>query len=262
MPFGSYTAVLGEDGRPARADVAQAVLRALFEQRNAHVVVTPWPLAPIGLEKLAVPRVPHSTSVIDLCAGLDAVLGNMDGTARRMAGQAVRRGVACSVDEASGDASADEYYAMLADASRGWGLAQPPIDRNLLRAVVRRGGSDVEVWFARYEGDCIAGGVALYGADELFFWSAAMREDFGPLRPSNALNLDMVGAAVRRGMRWYNLGASEGLPGVARFKAGLGAEEVEYGTLSRTTPLYRLYCAAVAAASKLRGRRMGRRTGR
>ena len=55
-----------------------------------------------------------------------------------------------------------------------------------------------------------------------------MLSEFGRLRPSNALNFALLRAAAERGMRWYNLGSSEGLPGVARFKKDLGARDIAY----------------------------------
>ncbi len=55
-----------------------------------------------------------------------------------------------------------------------------------------------------------------------------MLAEFGRLRPSNALNFALLHAAAARGMQWYNLGSSEGLPGVARFKKDLGARNIAY----------------------------------
>jgi hypothetical protein len=76
-----------------------------------------------------------------------------------------------------------------------------------------------------------------------------MRSDFGTLRPSNALNVALITAAARRGVRWYNLGESEGLPGVARFKQGLGATTIAYSTWRRERPSYALYSALRALAT-------------
>jgi lipid II:glycine glycyltransferase (peptidoglycan interpeptide bridge formation enzyme) len=65
-----------------------------------------------------------------------------------------------------------------------------------------------------------------------------MLAEFGRLRPSNALNYALLHAAAARGMHWYNLGSSEGLPGVARFKRDLGATTVEYSEMhSERTPI-------------------------
>jgi hypothetical protein len=166
----------------------------------------------------------------------------MRGVTRRMVGQAIRRGVSCEL-QAADRRGLDLYYDMLREASTGWGLTQPTISRVLLDAVAARGGEDVELWFAMLEGEPIAGGVVLFGSDELFFWSAAMRREFSRFRPSNALNARLIERACERRVRWYNLGASEGLSGVERFKTDLGAVGIPYSRLTARTPAYRAYLA-------------------
>jgi len=242
FPLGGYTCVLDDDAQPASAQEASRVLEWL-SQRIDHFRFVIWPLCPQ-------PRVPgaqlttYETAVIDCSHGFDAVLSNIRGVTRRMAGQAERRGVIC--ERSSDLADVVDYYEILSDASAEWGLPKPPVTYELLLAVLQRGGADAELWFATMEGKRIAGGVVLYGAEELFFWSAAMRRDFSRYRPSNALNLRLLRAACDRGVRWYNLGASEGLSGVARFKADLGAEPVVYAEyLSRR--------AAFAVYQRMRG---------
>jgi hypothetical protein len=75
-----------------------------------------------------------------------------------------------------------------------------------------------------------------------------MRADFAAARPSNALNVALIRAAAERKVRWYNLGSSEGLPGVQRFKEGVGAVTLAYTTWRRDSALFGLY-------RRLRGRR-------
>ena len=243
MPYGTYTAATPEGGAPEDPAGAIDVFRHLVTHGDS-VWLRPWPLAYKLPSELG--GKPNETSVIDLAGGAEAALAGMEGVTRRMAGQAERRGIVC--ESASGPAAVAEYYAMLEAAARGWGLLEPTISRALLEAVVDAGKQDVEIWFARYEGQSVAGGVVLYGAQELFFWSAAMRSEFATLRPSNALNVALIKAAAARGVRWYNLGSSEGLSGVKRFKEGLGATEVRYYSVGRDKPLYRAY-------SRLRGSR-------
>jgi len=78
---------------------------------------------------------------------------------------------------------------LLVESAQRWGREAPPISRALLEAVLHFGAKDAELWIARFEGEAIAGGIVLYGSQELFFWTAALRTDFGALRPSNALNV-------------------------------------------------------------------------
>lgn len=237
FPMGGYTAYLDGSNRPVDAAAATKATAELVAHAH-HARLIPWPLAEgPHVERTATVRT-YETAVIDCTNGYDAALAGVRGVTRRMAGQAERRGVVC---ERSGIEGLDQYYEILREASIGWGLARPPISRELLESVFRYGGDDAHLWFARLEGEAIGGGVVLFGADELFFWSAAMRREFGTYRPSNALNLRLIKLACERGVRWYNLGASEGLEGVARFKHDLGARGISYSEITMMHPAFALY---------------------
>lgn len=71
-----------------------------------------------------------------------------------------------------------------------------------------------------------------------------MDAEYGRLRPSNALNFALIRSAAQRGMSWYNLGSSEGLPGVARFKHDLGAKDLAYAEFQTSSLPYTLYAQA------------------
>jgi CelD/BcsL family acetyltransferase involved in cellulose biosynthesis len=236
FPLGGYTCVLDEDAGVPPASTAQAVVATVAAQVD-RLRVIPWPLAPTAVLAQARRRV-HETAVIDCSGGFDAVMKRMRGVTRRMGEQALRRGVACA------RASVRElplYYAMLEAASAHWPSGRPTISYALLARVLQYGGDDAQLWFARAEGRAVAGGVVLFGAQELFFWSAAMDRDAGKYRPSNALNVALIREACERGVRWYNLGASEGLRGVERFKADLGAQSITYHEYDLRRPAFAWY---------------------
>jgi hypothetical protein len=241
LPLDKYTVALESDGRLADSARAQAAFGYILKHLGHSCTLTPWPPA-YGM--IAIPKVRggvRETSLIDLSEGADAALARMDGKARRMAHQAEKRGVVCTLESASSQV-VDEYFAMLSITASAWDRGTPTFPKRLLEEVVARGGPDVEIWFARYEGKPIAGGVAVYGDQELMFWSAAMLSEYGTLRPSNALNVALIRAAAARGVRWYNLGSSEGCsPGVKRFKEGLGAFSSAYTRYVSISPAYALF---------------------
>lgn len=236
FPLGAYTCIMDLDGKPVDEIRANHVLAEIA--RFAHAVtVVPWPLAPVPTMPAA--RTRHETAVVDLRDGIERAMANVDGAFRRMAGQASRRGVSCAPSNEPG--AVDEYYELLEASAKRWGLERPGIPKPLIAALVEHGGPDVEIWFARAEGRAIGGGVVFYGSQEFFFWSAAMLAEYGRLRPSNALNFALMQAAAQRGMSWYNLGSSEGLPGVARFKKDLGAQSIPYSDFTFAHTPYKLY---------------------
>lgn len=241
FPLGAYTCFLYEDGTTASAKDAEAAFDAIAHYAD-NVSLVPWPLAPAPESGK---RAVHETAVVDLSGGIDAAMARVAGIFRRMAGQAERRGVVCAP---STDADAPAlYYGLLEESAKRWGLERPAISQVFIEALVRHGGPDVEIWFARAEGRVIAGGIVFYGSQEFFFWSAAMLAEYGRLRPSNALNFALMRAAANRGMLWYNLGSSEGLPGVAKFKENLGATDLTYYDLLRTRTPYRVYAGVKRA---------------
>lgn len=236
FPLGGYTCFLDTRGRPVDEIRANHVA-AEIARFSDTVTLVPWPLGPAPT--IAHEGAKHETSVVDLRDGIDAAMANVDGVFRRMAGQASRRGVSC---EPSNDPGAvDTYYALLEASAKRWGLQAPGIPKALIAALVEHGGPNVQIWFARAEGREIGGGVVFYGSQEFFFWSAAMLAEYGRLRPSNALNFALMRAAAKRGMSWYNLGSSEGLPGVARFKKDLGAQGIAYSDVTYARTPYKLY---------------------
>jgi hypothetical protein len=236
FPLGGYTCFLRSDGTPASSAECDEAMSALERYADATTLV-PWPLGPVPSR--TAPAATHETSVVDLSGGIDAALKGVAGIFRRMAGQAERRGVVC---EPSNEPDAvDRYYDLLEASARRWGVERPTISKALIAAVMEFGGRDAEIWFAHAEGTRIAGGVVFYGATEFFFWSAAMLSEYGRLRPSNALNFALMRAAAERGMLWYNLGSSEGLPGVARFKHDLGARDIPYGEVRTAGLRYTIY---------------------
>lgn len=248
FPFGGYSCVFRDDGSTADAQQSARALQKAAA-RFTTFTFTPWPLA----EPPVLPgweRTECTTAVIDCSGGVEAALANMRGVTRRMVGQSVRRGVVC--ERVRPDAAAlARYYAMLVEASRGWGLERPTIPLDLFEAVFAYGRDDAELWFARCDDEVIAGGVVLCGSQELFFWSAAMRREFSRLRPSNALNARLIERTCERGLRWYNLGASHELEGVSRFKHDLGARDVPYATIRRSRQTFSVLSRV---AYKLRAR--------
>ena len=240
MPLDTYTVALERDGSIASLARAGAAFFAILRRLGHRCRITPWPAAYAELDLPACDSRSRETSLIDVSLGAEAALAGMEGVVRRMAGQAERRGVVCARIAEPLDA-VDEYYALLSAAAARWERGTPTFSKTLLRAVVELGGADVEIWFARYEGTAIAGGVVLIGSEELMFWSAAMSPEHATLRPSNALNVALIRRAAERGLRWYNLGSSVGLPGVKRFKEGLGAASIAYRSFDRISPLFAAY---------------------
>jgi len=238
FPLGGYDVIFTLDGAIADGKLLESSLQRLCEYRLDHLELTLWPfLEALKPPQYAVQR--YEASVIDLIDGASAAIERMDGRSRRMAGQAERRGVTCI--QKTDPQTVDIYYELLLQSAKRWGRAAPTVSKRLLQALVHHGGSDVEIWLAFFENKPVAGIMVLYGSVEVFVWSAAMDADYAVLRPHNILHVTLMRAAEARGMRWYNMGASEGLPGVKKFKDGLGARTIGYDRLTLEKKLFKFY---------------------
>jgi hypothetical protein len=236
MPLGSYTAVLTETNQLVPPGPAARILCELLHEAD-DVELNLWPFASVHVDQSNVRKLDEA-SAIDISGGSDRALSRVGSKSRRMAAQARRRGVSCAIE--SGATAIDAYYGLLLDAAeKRWHIAQPRLSKELIEAVVVGDADSAELWLARYEGAPIAGGIALYGSQEALLWTTAMRTGMEVLRPHNILHWDIIEHAAARGMHWYNLGSSAGMPGVLKFKQALGAESVPYQIIGNQSWTFR-----------------------
>jgi hypothetical protein len=246
MPFGGYTVVLASGGQLVESHMAARIVQELLSLGD-DVVLNLWPLAPLPVVKTYVRKL-EEASVLDISGGVENALSRIGSKSRRMAGQARRRGVTCAIE--TGAAAIDTYYALLEGAAHErWHLDAPRLSKEFVRAVCTEGKDSVEVWIARFEGAAIAGGIALYGAQEVALWTTAMRTGMEVLRPHNILHLDIIAHAANRGIHWYNLLSSANMSGVLKFKEALGATSRPYDIVGRTSLRY----GAVRALKRIVG---------
>jgi lipid II:glycine glycyltransferase (peptidoglycan interpeptide bridge formation enzyme) len=153
--------------------------------------------------------------------------------ARQSIRRAIRAGAAC--EATSHPAAFSDLYA---DASKRWGASYP---FDLIAASAERG---LALFFdVRIDGRAVGSVAALRGATHWMYWLAAQNEEGRRAEVGYLAVATMLEAARAAGIAWVNLGASAGLPGVARFKARLGGVE---------TPVYewRAYSSVLVALAE------------
>jgi hypothetical protein len=192
---------------------------------------------------------PRSTHLLALDGAPEALRRGYHATKRAQ----VRRAPAlpCRVECVRGPGRLDDYWPLYEAAAARWGRAGPPYPRALFEALLAS--PAVELWLMHVAGRPACGAVVFVGRRAALYWQGAARIDehtrgtFPMLRLMDAL----IASLAARGVPWLNLGASEGLPSVARFKEELGARAVAYPTLRRESVAWR----ALAALAGLRGLR-------
>ena len=129
-------------------------------------------------------------------------------------------------------ADLDDYWALYAESLRRWGRQDVPYPRVLFDALLDS--PSVRLWTLRVQGRLAAAMVLLQTRPQALYWQGVTSSDaaFKPAFPM----LRLVDAVLRglsaHGVAVLNLGASEGLPQVRRFKEEFGAVATPYPTLA------------------------------
>jgi len=94
--------------------------------------------------------------------------------------------------------------------------------------------------FGMHAGKEVAASLFLDSPLELFYWLSGTLPDANELMPSYAMVDTAARTAHERGRDHLNMGSSDGLPGVAHFKEGFGAERVPYPAIAASSMRRRL----------------------
>jgi hypothetical protein len=131
----------------------------------------------------------------------------------------------------------EPFLRLYDQASREWGTRYPP---EVLRCLAQTG--CLSLYDAELEGVVEASAAALVGDDHWMYWLAAQSEAGRRAELGYLALAALMADAHAAGVRAVNLGASAGLPGVARFKRWFGGVDVpvlEFRSLRRLPVLAR-----------------------
>jgi hypothetical protein len=237
MPFGTYGGpVIGPD---APADAAARLVRAFADlATGANVALAQIvDVSARGLDAGGVfERTTGTMQVVDLSDGFDAVLGRFRPSARNKLKKAEKAGV--TVRRAAGRDDFLSYHRLLVASAERWG-AEPPHDAVFFERLAEVRHDGVRMWLAEHEGTVVGGDLNFALNRMIMNWGNVSSDTGRRLATNNLLHAHGMRTGVEEGFELYNMGASEGLPGVRAFKASLGAEDAGYTILRRTSPLYR-----------------------
>lgn len=198
---------------------------------HTHVLDLQRPLEDIragyhATKRAQVRRGPKVASVISVAV---CGVGSAKGTARGAA-----------QDAASGASLLDDYCRVYAASAQRWGRAAPPYPRALFEALLES--PSTQLWAHHVEGRLACAMVVLVGRRDALYWQGVshIEDDQKPAHPMARLFDAVVQGLVQQGVQRFNLGASEGLPNVQRFKEEFGAQPVPYAALLHESPTWRL----------------------
>jgi hypothetical protein len=221
--------------------VIGAVLRDVARRAALATTILPNPLdadswaaaRPPGV--LAVPRCDY---VLDLRAGLDAVVKGFDSDARRGLRKAATKGV--EVECGRSGALLREFFDLFDRSLRRWAQQQhEPLALARWRArrrdplqrfvgVANSLGEAFQVWLARVAGRPAAALVVLQGNNTEHARAAMDKELAGPSGANFLLHRLAIEEAIRWGARFYHMGLTRPDSPLAEFKSHFGAQPFHY----------------------------------
>lgn len=202
---------------------------------QTHVLDLARPLEDIragyhATKRAQVRRAPKVASVVSLTTGgAGSEKGRASGAARGAASGA-----------ASGASLMDDYFRVYAASAQRWGRSAPPYPRALFEALLES--PSTQLWAHHVEGRLACAMVVLAGRRHALYWQGVshIEDDQKPAHPMARLFDAAVQGLALQGVQRFNLGASEGLPNVQRFKEEFGAQPVPYAALLHESPTWRL----------------------
>jgi 2-polyprenyl-3-methyl-5-hydroxy-6-metoxy-1,4-benzoquinol methylase len=149
----------------------------------------------------------------------------------------VRKAQAHNVDvvEAHDGAFLDEYWQMCKEVYRGSGRP-PHLSRDFYAAAWESLAplGKIRALLALREGELLAGALFLLHGDQAYYLSGASHIWGLPWRPNNLIQWHFLDWAGSQGLSCYDLGGAV-VPGITRFKLGLGGQLYSYTRLYKAT---------------------------
>jgi CelD/BcsL family acetyltransferase involved in cellulose biosynthesis len=181
---------------------------------------------------------PRQTHLLDLRPGLPALRRGYHATKRNQVAKPVK--IDSRIAQARTEADLQSYFEVYAHSLQRWGRAGAwPYPRQLFLDLLHS--SAVRIWTHHVQGRLACAVVILESRHQALYWQGVSRidEDQKAAHPMVRLMDAVIQDLCARGVPVLNLGASEGLPQVQRFKEEFGAQPLAYSALQWESTVWR-----------------------
>jgi hypothetical protein len=239
-PYGLYAPVCAD---PQRAQaLADFLNRAPGRASQVRVQLNPLcPEAARLAERAAAQGwrvLPRQTHLLDLRPGLPALRRGYHATKRNQVAKPVK--IDSRIAQARTEADLQPYFEVYAHSLQRWGRAGAwPYPRQLFLDLLHS--PAVRIWTHHVQGRLACAVVILESRHQALYWQGVSRidEDQKAAHPMVRLMDAVIQDLCARGVPVLNLGASEGLPQVQRFKEEFGAQPLAYSALQWESTAWR-----------------------
>lgn len=188
--------------------------------------------------------VQNQTHILPIGASIEALRNDYHATKRYQVLRKVK--AQSSIVVASSASQLEDYFAVYTASLERWGRDGFVYPRALFSSLL--GCPSVRIWMNYVEGRLACAMVVFYSRTYALYWQGVSRIDgdqkhaYPMVKLMDAVLQDLV----QSGIPQFNLGASDGLPNVRRFKEEFGARPVAYPTLTYVSKFWRALLKARA----------------
>ena len=223
-PFGGYGGILGNTAQKDTEYLEHIVKRLHDKARYVYITLHPEykDKRLLKLYEKYFKKTELSTHIIDLSRTEEEIFNSFIDAKKRNIKRAIKEKL--HVKEVSSEYAIKKYYFMYLDSLRRWN-AKKVFNMDFFKKLLS---SDLaSLYMVQFHGDYVAGAVVLKGKNEAVYWHGAAFQRYFQLRPNDLLHWEIMKSLKSQDILIYNMGSSNNLEGVERFKKG-------YGTVERT----------------------------
>jgi hypothetical protein len=188
--------------------------------------------------------VQNQTHILPIGTSIDALRNEYHATKRHQVLRKVK--ARSSIVVANSASQLEDYFAVYCASLERWGRDGFVYPRALFTSLL--GCPSVRIWMNYVEGRLACAMVVFYSRTYALYWQGVSRIDvdqkhaFPMVKLMDAVLQDLVLSGIPQ----FNLGASDGLPNVRRFKEEFGARPITYPTLTYVSKIWRVLYQAHA----------------
>ena len=224
-PFGGYGGVLGRTEELSDKDIDYIVKRYFEKARYAFITLHPdyKDKRLIEVYKKYFKKQVLVTHMIDLERSENEIFNGFSDAKKRNIKRARKEKL--YVKEIKSEYAIKKYYLMYLDSLRRWN-AKKIFKLDFFKKLLE---SDLaSLYMVQYHGDYVAGAIILKGNTEAVYWHGAAFQRYFQLRPNDLLHWEIMRSLKSQDILIYNMGSSNNIEGVERFKKGYGGVDREY----------------------------------
>jgi hypothetical protein len=198
--------------------LAEAVLR--IKGASGRIVETPW--QPLNMSAFFISK-KLSTHIVALSPDFEALQQKFSRGQKSNLSQARRKEV--TVRRAATGQDIDAYFNLYMETVKRWGESAGTVySKELFVKLFAAEDPHIIFTLAEVESKVVAGIIAFAWGRSIIYWHGAALQEFFKHYPNNLLHAELMAWGCAQGYQVYDMGPSEGLEGVARFKESFGAE--------------------------------------